>query len=573
MPWAEEISDPQELRRCIRDLVALSTLRPTLREFDPQQIANSVAAALVPMLGADFVHITFINEYDHGSVVEFTQLGQGLAGVSLDPIRDALNDALPRPASEQTLQISNPVGVGTIGIAVFPIGTGDNAMLVAGSRTPGFPTAVQRVLLGVGANDTANALQHWHADADARRFTSLIERSSDFVGLANLDGRAQYLNPAGLELIGLESVEAASRLNVLDVVAPEDRKRGRDAWSIVSQSGRWSGELRFRHFKTGEIIPFLVDWFRVNHARTGEPICLATVSRDLRPQKLVETELRRLNDSLEGRVSERTIQLAQTNDRLVAETSERQHADVRLQAAQMELWHATRLSAAGHFAGALAHELNQPLTAIANSLNAVRRLMANGPPEKFARIPEILDEAAGQALRGGQIIQRLREFVTRGGTEKRVENVRAVIEQACALALTGPNVVGVDLQFRLDPQAVEMFANRVQVQQVLVNLVHNALEAMSGIQRREIIITTAPLDAGLIEISVADSGVGLAEGMADHLFEPFMSGRGEGMGLGLSIARSIVEAHGGKIDAKPNPDGGAIFRFTLTASHEADNAG
>lgn len=574
MPWAEELSDPQELRRCIRDLVALSTLPAIWREFDPQQIADSVAAALVSMLGADFVHITFTNEHDHGSVVEFTHLGQGLAGVSLKPIRDALHDALRQPAFEQSLQISNPVGDGTTGIVVFPIGIGDNAMLVAGSRAPGFPTAVQRLLLGVGANDMAIALQHWRAEAKARRFMSLIERSSDFVGLANLDGRPQYLNPAGLELIGLDSVEAASRLNVLDVVAPEDRKRGRDAWSIVLQSGRWSGELKFRHFKTGEMIPFLVDWFRVNHAPTGQPICLATVSRDLRAQKQAEAELRRLNESLEGRVSERTIQLAQTNDRLVAEMTKREHADARLQEAQLELWHATRLSTAGHLAGALAHELNQPLTAIANSLHAARRLMMNGAPDKIATVPEIMEEAAGQALRGGQIIQRLRDFVTRGETEKHVENVRAVVEEACALALTGSKALGVDVQFHFDPQAVDIFANRIQIQQVLVNLIHNALQAMAGTARREIVVTTALVNANVIEISIADSGIGLAADTVDHLFEPFVSSRSrsKGMGLGLSISRSIVEAHGGKISAMPNPEGGAIFRFILTASYGVEDA-
>jgi two-component system sensor kinase FixL len=117
-----------------------------------------------------------------------------------------------------------------------------------------------------------------------------------------------------------------------------------------------------------------------------------------------------------------------------------------------------------------------------------------------------------------------------------------------------------------------MFANRIQVQQVLINLIHNALEAMAGTSRREIAITTALVDTGLIEISVSDSGAGLAADIADHLFEPFVSSRSKGMGLGLSIARSIVEAHGGKITAEPNPDGGAIFRFILTAPNGAHSA-
>jgi PAS domain S-box-containing protein len=571
MPWVEELSDPQDLRRCIRDLVALSTLPAIWRDFDPHQIADSVASALVSMLGAEFVHLTFPNEHDE-AVVELTHLGSGIPGGSLKAIRDVLHDALSKSPSQQSLLISNPVGAGTMRIAVSPIGIGGNAMLVAGSHEPGFPTAAQRLLLGVGANDMAIALQHWRAEARARRFMTLIERSSDLVGLGSMEGQTQYLNPAGLRFLGLDSIEAAARLSILDLVAPEDRPRARDAWSIVLQSGRWNGELTLRHLKTGQTIPFLVDWFRVDDPRTGQPLNLATVSRDLRAQKQAEAELRRLNESLEQRVCERTIQLAQTNDRLAAEMTEREHADARLQEAQLELWHATRLSAAGHLAGALAHELNQPLTAIANSLHAARRLMINGAPDKIATVPEIMEEAAGQALRGGQIIQRLRDFVTRGGTEKRVENVRAVVEEACALALTGSKALGVDVQFHFDPLAVDIFANRIQIQQVLVNLIHNALRAMADTARREIIVTTALVNADVIEISVADSGVGVAEDMADHLFEPFVSSRSKGMGLGLSISRSIVEAHGGKISAVPNPEGGAIFRFTLTASHGADDA-
>jgi len=317
-------------------------------------------------------------------------------------------------------------------------------------------------------------------------------------------------------------------------------------------------------------MPFLVEWFRIDHPRTGAPLNLATVSRDLRAQKQAEAELRRLNESLEQRVSERTIQLGQAHEKLVAEISERQHADARLQEAQLQLWHATRLSAAGYLAAALAHELNQPLTAIANSVHAVRRIMLNANPDKIANVPEILEEAAGQALRGGQIIQRLREFVTRGGTEKRIENVRSVIEEGCALALTGSNALGVDVQFDFDPAAVEIFANRIQVQQILVNLIHNALQAMANTPRRELTIVTALVDPHCVEIRVIDTGVGLADDMTTHLFEPFVSTKGKSMGLGLSITRSIVEAHGGKISAMSNSAGGATFRFTLSANGTHD---
>jgi two-component system sensor kinase FixL len=239
-----------------------------------------------------------------------------------------------------------------------------------------------------------------------------------------------------------------------------------------------------------------------------------------------------------------------------------------LQESQLELWHATRLSAAGHLAEALAHELNKPLTAISNSVKAARRLLVSGMEERAAKVPDILDEVAEQALRGGHIIRRLREFVTRGETDKRAENVVAMIEEASALALTGPNALGVDVQFCPGSRSVNVLANRIQVQQVLLNLIHNALEAMTGCERRVIRLGTILLGDGFIEISVADTGSGLAADIAPRLFEPFVSAKEKGMGLGLSISRSIVEAHGGRIRAAPNPGGGTIFRFTLAGSTE-----
>jgi PAS domain S-box-containing protein len=465
----------------------------------------------------------------------------------------------------------NPLGAETIRIAVAPIGFGGNAVMAAGSSRPGFPSEAQWLLFGIGANGATVALRRWRAETDERRFLTLIERSSDFIGFCSLDGRPQYINPAGLKLVGLDSADAAYRLTILDFLNPEERTRVRDEiWPLVLQTGRWAGELTFQHFKTRATVPFLVDWFRIDNPRTAQPMNMATVSRDLTAQKRAEAGLHDLNESLERRVSERTAELARTNDRLVTEMAEREQADARLQEAHLELWHATRLSAAGHLAAALAHELNQPLTAITNTIHAARRLMMSGAPDKITKVPEILEEAAGQAVRGGAIIRQLREFVARGESEKRIENTRAVIEEACELALTGSKALGVDLQLNFDSDTASMFANRVQIQQVLVNLVHNALEAMTDASRREIRVTTARLDADFIEIAVADSGAGLAQAVAEHLFEPFVSSKHQGMGLGLSIARSIVETHGGKIRAHSNPDGGTTFRFTLMASDEAD---
>jgi C4-dicarboxylate-specific signal transduction histidine kinase len=216
-------------------------------------------------------------------------------------------------------------------------------------------------------------------------------------------------------------------------------------------------------------------------------------------------------------------------------------------------------------AATLAHELNQVMTAATNFVNASRRLLASGDRHKVETVPKVMDEAAAEILRAGRIIGRLRAFVSRGETERRVENVVTMIEESTALALVGTEA-GVRTSFHFDPKAERVFADRVQIQQVLVNLMRNAVEAMAGCRRRELEVRTALLDDQTAEIAIFDSGPGLAKSVANHLFEPFVSTKPNGMGLGLSICCSIVEAHGGRLKSEPNPGGGTVFRFTLAAA-------
>jgi C4-dicarboxylate-specific signal transduction histidine kinase len=247
---------------------------------------------------------------------------------------------------------------------------------------------------------------------------------------------------------------------------------------------------------------------------------------------------------------------------------ERVRADARAQELQLELLHSSRLSAAGQMAGALAHELNQPLTAFTNSVNAGRRMMANSAHHRIDTVRDVLDEAADQALRAGEIIRRLREFVTRGETEMRIENLPDLIREASDLASVGTGAHGVRIRLSFDPRAEAVLGNRIQLQQVMLNLIRNAHEAMAQSEWRELEVATARLDDESIEIAVADRGSGLPDEIVGHLFEPFHTTKSNGMGLGLSICRSIVEAHGGKLRYEPNCGGGAIFRVTLPAPPE-----
>ncbi len=245
----------------------------------------------------------------------------------------------------------------------------------------------------------------------------------------------------------------------------------------------------------------------------------------------------------------------------VRDLTERQQTLARLQELQENLLHVSRLRSMGQMAAALSHELNQPLTAVTNYLNAAQRLLDQAPPD-LARVRQALGLAAQQSLRSGEIIRRLRAFVSRGAVARRAEPVARLIEEAVALALVGSRHRGVEVRLAVPADIPAVIADRVQVQQVLLNLIRNAVEAMEGRDTKRLIISVESAD-GMVTISVADTGPGLSEDMRDRLFQPFVTTKEDGMGIGLSVCRTIIEAHGGRIVADVNPDGGTVFRFTL----------
>lgn len=254
----------------------------------------------------------------------------------------------------------------------------------------------------------------------------------------------------------------------------------------------------------------------------------------------------------------------------VQDLTERRETEVRLEELQNDLAHVSRISEMGTMASSLAHELNQPLAAIANYLEGAISLLEKPNDEDIAIARAALQEATQQSLRAGRIVRGLRDFIGRGDTEKTIESLSQLISEANALALIGAREQGVEVNFRLDPEADRVMVGRVQVQQVLVNLIRNAIDAMAGSARKYILIQSAPYAHGFVRVSVEDSGTGIETDVAARLFEPFQTTKDSGMGLGLSICRTIVEAQGGTIWAEPALDGGTIFYFTLMRADMED---
>lgn len=253
----------------------------------------------------------------------------------------------------------------------------------------------------------------------------------------------------------------------------------------------------------------------------------------------------------------------------MTDLTERYRAEAELQRIRAELVHVSRVSAMGTMASTLAHELNQPLTALTNYVRGARCIVERAIPDLATEVSEALEAAEAGALRAGEIVRRLRELVSRGSVSIAAEDLRSLIEEAGVLAFVDEHLLGITHDIVVDAAATRVRADRIQIQQVLINLIRNAVQAMEGASERHVSILARPVPGDMIEIAVADSGGGIAPEHMDSLFSRFATTKAGGMGIGLPISRTIVEAHGGKIWAENGAGGGAVFRFTLPRARQA----
>lgn len=378
-------------------------------------------------------------------------------------------------------------------------------------------------------------------EAAEARLRSILQTVPDAMIIIDEKGRIESLSTTAERLFGYSHDEVAGR-NV-SILMPSPYREQHDAYieRYLSTGERriiGIGRIVVGQRKDGSTFPMHLT---VGELRTGDRHHFTGFIRDLTDQQITESRLKEL---------------------------------------QSEVTHMSRFTALGEMASTLAHEINQPLTAISNYLKGSQRILQrlDGKlgSEDAAVLREAIGKAADQALRAGQIIRRLREFVSRGESERTIESLPKLIEDASTLALVGARENGIEVVFRLDPDATEVLADRIQIQQVLVNLIRNAIEALiEAAPPRRLEIVTAPVEGDLVEVSVADTAAGLAPEVARSLFQPFVTTKRKGMGLGLSICRTIVEAHGGKISVDRRDGGGTVFRFTLrgAADHEEAERG
>ncbi len=374
-------------------------------------------------------------------------------------------------------------------------------------------------------------------EAAEARLHSILQTVPDAMIIIDERGRIESLSTTAERLFGYSMAEAAGRNINLFMPSPDREQHDSYLKRYLSTGERriiGIGRIVVGQRKDGSTFPMHLT---VGELRSAERHYFTGFIRDLTAQQLTETRLKEL---------------------------------------QSEVTYMSRYTALGEMASTLAHEINQPLTAISNYLRGSQRLLDRLEAEPTLMLRDALGKAADQALRAGHIIRRLREFVSRGESERRVEDIAKLIEDASTLALVGVREAGIAVSVTLDPAATMVVADRIQIQQVLVNLIRNAMEIMiETANDRQLKIATVARPDDFVEVSVSDTGAGLAPEVAANLFRPFVTTKRQGMGLGLSICRTIVEAHGGKIWADSRPGGGTVFRFTLraAATEEAADVG
>jgi PAS domain S-box-containing protein len=377
------------------------------------------------------------------------------------------------------------------------------------------------------------------AELERRRLASLVEQAADLMAIADLGGGTPvYLNKAGLKMVGFDSWEEARTRRGIHYIFPEDRQFVNEVlWPTVLEKGSWSGEMRFRHFKTGDPIPVLYSVFRIDDPETGQPVNVGNVCRDITDRKRAEEKLRA--------------------------------SEQRLLDAQMELAHVTRVTTLGELTASIAHEVNQPLAAVVNAAAACLRWL-DGDTPNLDEARHAVEWIIKEGNRASEVIRRVRALANKTDIEKVPLDINDVVKGVIALVQREMDSHRVSLRMEFAPALPMILGDRVQLQQVIINLVMNGIEAMQSVTDRpgELVIRSHQDEAHRVLVTVMDSGVGISAEKADRLFNAFFTTKSGGMGMGLSICRSIVEAHGGRMSAANNEGHGATFQFVLPLHQE-----
>jgi PAS domain S-box-containing protein len=376
----------------------------------------------------------------------------------------------------------------------------------------------------------ADVTEQMAAGAQLRKLSAAIEQSPVAVVITDTCGDIEYVNPRFCESTGYTAEEVRGRNPRILKSGETSGEEYKRLWDTITRGDEWSGELHNRK-KNGELF-----W---------EFVRIIPLVSD----KGVVTNFMAVKEDI-------TL---------------RKELTAREQLRQEQMLHHARLAAMGEMAAALAHELNQPLAAIANFSGVVEHQLA-GAQTDLAQVREVVRTIGGQALRAGEIVWRVREFSRKQESRREPADINGLVSDVVRLADIAARSREVVYAFDLAPGLPQAPVDRVQIEQVLLNLIRNGVEAMESVpvaQKRLLLASRLGEGGAVVQVTVRDHGSGLPDRIAVDLFTPFFTTKPEGMGMGLSISRGIIEAHGGRLWAAPDEEGGTAFHFTLPLQAEA----
>jgi PAS domain S-box-containing protein len=552
-----EIETPEDeikrLRRCVNDLISVLALPALWGGSEPSHMVGTLLDVLVAMLRLDFAYAR-VNDWSGGPPIEEVRSPHPeYSSVRPQQVGHALGGWLTRDESASRVVVANPAGAGEVSIASFALGLEDEVgMLVAGSQRSDFPTDIERLLLRVAANQAGIGLQEARRSGEQKRVAAGLEQQ--------VAERTTQLKAANDELRHSET-----ELRQLIDVIPQQVVVFDANWSPLFANRR---ELEF----TGLTLEAVQSTDAL--ARTFHP-------DDLKKLEVIRERGRSLGApfEMEARIRGKDGQdrwflirnnpLRDEQGRVLrwygtrTDIEDRKRAEETLRQAHADLAHASRVTTMGELTASLAHEVRQPIAAVVTDANTCLRWLTRGHAN-IEEAREAASRAVKDATRAADIISRIRLLFTKGTPERGLTDVNDVIRDLLFLLRTEISRYAISVRTQLVADLRPVMGDRVQLQQVLMNLIMNSVDAMKTVEgTRELTITSQRAENAQLLVSVSDTGVGLPPHAADEIFKAFFTTKRQGIGMGLSISRSIVESHDGRLWATDNVPRGARFCFIL----------